>query len=524
MQNLAVLLTDSAYRYPDKTALSCEGTLVSYKKLNTISNQVANGLRASGIKRGEKVAICCPNIPYFPMIYYGILKAGCTVVPLNVLLKRREMAYHMQDSNSVALFCYEGSPELPVAQEGAGAFSDVDECRHVWYLPATPGAASPIEGGKTLDDLTHDQSEVFDTEQMDANDTAVILYTSGTTGLPKGAELTHSNIMMNAICANELGHTTHEDSYLVCLPLFHSYGQTVMLNGGILAGATLVLLPRFNAADALRLFQDEGVTMFAGVPTMYWDVLNCAESDQYDLEKIRGSLRFCSCGGAAMPVAVMKEFEEKFQVVILEGYGLSETSPIACFNRLDMDRKHGSIGVPVWGVEMRCVDEDMNDVPVGEPGEVVIRGHNIMKGYYQRPEANEAAFRGGWFHSGDVGTIDEDGHFYIVDRTKDMIIRGGFNVYPRELEEVIVTHPDVSLVAVIGIPHESHGEEIMAYVIPKAGKTIDPAEVKAWSKEQVAAYKYPRIVEVIDSFPLGPSGKILKRELREMAAEKAETK
>jgi long-chain acyl-CoA synthetase len=216
----------------------------------------------------------------------------------------------------------------------------------------------------------------------------------------------------------------------------------------------------------------------------------------------------------------MKEFEEKYRVVILEGYGLSETSPIACFNRLGMERKHGSIGVPVWGVEMRCVDEDMNDVALGEPGEVVIRGHNIMKGYYQRPEANEEAFRGGWFHSGDVGSIDEDGHFYIVDRTKDMIIRGGYNVYPRELEEVIVTHPDVSLVAVIGIPHRELGEEIMAYVIPKAGKTLDPAEIKAWSKEQMAAYKYPRVVEVIDSFPLGPSGKILKTKLREMAAAK----
>ncbi|MDP7639643.1 MAG: AMP-binding protein, partial [Candidatus Hydrogenedentes bacterium] len=294
MQNLAVSLTDSACHYPEKTAVSCMGTSISYEDLDSISSQVANGLRASGIERGEKVAICCPNLPYFPMVYYGILKAGCAVVPLNVLLKRREMAYHMKDSDSVALFCFEGSPELPVAQEGAGAFSDVDECRHVWYLPATPGGNSPIEGGKTLAALIESQPDQFDTEQMDANDTAVILYTSGTTGLPKGAELTHSNMILNALVSNTLGHTTHEDTYLVVLPLFHSYGQTVMLNGGIQAGATLVLLPRFNAGDVLRLFQDEGVTMFAGVPTMYWEVLNYAGADEFDLDKIRENLRFCS--------------------------------------------------------------------------------------------------------------------------------------------------------------------------------------------------------------------------------------
>ena len=320
--------------------------------------------------------------------------------------------------------------------------------------------------------------------------------------------------------AKDFGDTKPEDVLLVVLPLFHSYGQTVMMNGGILAGSTLVLLPRFDAAAALQLMQDEGITSFSGVPTMYWDILNYPDLEKFDLEKIKSTLRICGSGGAAMPVEVMKAFEEKFEVPILEGYGLSETSPVACFNRLDRERKPGSIGLPVWGVEMRCVDEDMNDVPVGERGEVIIRGHNIMKGYYKRPEANEEVFRGGWFHSGDVATVDEDGYYYIVDRTKDMIIRGGFNVYPRELEEVLVTHPDISLVSVIGIPDEEYGEEIMAYVIPKAGKTIDTAEIIAWSKKEMAAYKYPRIVETVSEFPLGPSGKILKTELRKMAKEK----
>lgn len=520
MVNLAVVLTDSAREYPEKIAVSCMGMTITYAQLDAVSNQVANGLRAAGIKRGENVALCCPNLPYFPMVYYGILKAGCGVVPLNVLLKQREIAYHVTDSDAVALVCFEGTPELAIGQEAWKAFQEVDSCRNFWVLPAMPGASSSIEGAPTFTDLLDGQAPVFDTEQMNSEDTAIILYTSGTTGLPKGAELSHANILFNAMIAAKLTDNTPNDVLLVALPLFHSYGQTVMMNAGFFVGCKLVLLPRFDATAALQIFQDEGITAFSGVPTMYWDILNHPELGNFDIEKIKSTLRLCGSGGAAMPVEVMKEFEKTFDVPILEGYGLSETSPVACFNRLDKERKHGSIGLPVWGIEMRCVDEDMNEVPVGEPGEVIIRGHNIMKGYYKKPEANEEAFRGGWFHSGDIATVDEDGYYYIVDRTKDMIIRGGFNVYPRELEEVIVTHPDVSLVAVIGIPHEEYGEEIMAYLIPKAGKEIDTAEVKKWCKEQMAAYKYPRVIETIKEFPLGPSGKILKTELRKLAAEK----
>ncbi len=520
MVNLAVTLTDSARHFPDKVALKCMGTPSTYGQINAISNQVANGLRAAGIKRGEKVALCCANLPYFPMVYYGILKAGCAVVPLNVLLKKREIAYHYADSDSVALVCFEGSPELPIGHEAWRAFNEVESIRNFWVLPAQPGGECSIKGAKTFADLIEGQSPVFDAEQMDTNDTAVVLYTSGTTGKPKGAELSHSNIMFNALVSKVMMDGRPEDVMLVTLPLFHSYGQTVMMNAGFLAGATLILLPRFDAAGALKLMQDEGVTSFSGVPTMYWDILNCPDLAKFDLEKIKKNLRICGSGGAAMPVEVMKQFEQKFDVPILEGYGLSETSPVACFNRLDRVRKPGSIGIPVWGVEMRVVDDEMNDVTQGKPGEIIIRGHNIMKGYYKKPEANAEAFRGGWFHTGDVAKVDEEGYFYIVDRTKDMIIRGGFNVYPRELEEVLITHPDVSLAAVIGIPDEEYGEEVLAFVIPKPGKTIEPSEIIAWSKREMAAYKYPRIVEVVGSFPLGPSGKILKTELRKVAAER----
>ncbi len=516
MMNLAVGLSDSASRYPDKEAVVMGPVRLTYAQLNGIANQIANGLVAAGVKKGDKVAICCPNLPYFPMVYNGILKAGAAVVPLNVLLKRREIAYHLDDSDSVAMFCFEGTPELPLAKAAHEAVQESPKCKNLWFLPAVPNGPSPVPGGKTLNDLIAGQSPEFDTVQMDANDTAVILYTSGTTGKPKGAELTHSNMIMNPLAFSTCIRIQPDDRVLCVLPMFHSYGQSTQMNAGIMAGATLVLLPRFTPEAVLKLMQDENITLWSGVPTMYWDILNYSDADKFDLGKISKSLRMCGSGGAAIPVEVMKAFEKTFNVMILEGYGLSETSPVACSNRPDIVRKPGSIGLPIWGCEMRCVDENMNDVKPGEPGEVIIRGHNIMKGYYKRPEATEEAFKGGWFHSGDLAKVDEDGYFYIVDRTKDMIIRGGFNVYPRELEEVLVTHPDISLAAVIGIPDEEYGEEVVAYIIPKPGKIVQADAIRAWGKENMAAYKYPRHVEIVKEFPLGPSGKILKRELRDM--------
>jgi long-chain acyl-CoA synthetase len=301
--------------------------------------------------------------------------------------------------------------------------------------------------------------------------------------------------------------------HLITLPLFHSFGQTAQMNAGIYCRATLVLLPRFSPETALKLMLRENVTFFAGVPTMYWELLNYAAAETDDLEKINRNLRICMSGGAAMPVEVLRAFERKYDVKILEGYGLSETSPIATFNRMDRPAKPGSIGLPVWGVAVRVVDLDGNDVPTGEAGEIVIRGHNVMKGYYKRPEATANAIKQGWFSTGDIGWRDEEGYFYIVDRLKDMIIRGGFNVYPREIEEVLLTHPAVSLAAVIGVPHPSYGEEVKAFIIRKAGATITEEELSAWCKETMAAYKYPRIIEFRDRLPMTATGKILKREL-----------
>lgn len=515
MLNLATLLEDSAREHPGNTAVIFNDTKLSYAAVNGAANQVANGLASLGIQKGDKVALSCPNLPFFPIVYYGILKAGAVVVPLNVLLKPREIAYHLRDSDAKAYFCFEGTPELPMGQMGHAAFQEVDQCDHFFIMTANPASPSPIEGAKTLGMLMYNRPPTFPTVQTNSDDTAVILYTSGTTGQPKGAELSHLNMVMNARLADTMYPRQEGDVTLIVLPLFHSFGQTVQMNSGFYRAMALSLLPRFDPVSALAIMERDNVTIFAGVPTMYWAMLNVPDVEsKFDIDKIADNLRLCASGGAAMPVEVMMAFDKKFKVKILEGYGLSETSPVASFSREDRERKPGSIGLPVWGVELRVVDEEDNDVPVGELGEIVIRGHNVMKGYYKRPEATADAFRNGWFHSGDIGRKDEDGYYYIADRVKDMVIRGGFNVYPREVEEVLMAHPAVSMAAVIGVPDDQYGEEIKAFIVLKPDVNVTAGEIVAWSKENMAAYKYPRTVEFLDALPMNATGKILKTELR----------
>ncbi|MDP6351066.1 MAG: long-chain fatty acid--CoA ligase [Alphaproteobacteria bacterium] len=514
MINLATILETSARQRPDHEALILGDTRLSYGQFDGAANQVANGLAAAGIGPGDRVALSCPNLPYFPIVYFGILKTGAAVLPTNVLLKRDEIGYLLEDSEAKAYLCFEGTEELPLGGEGHAAYQATDSCTHFWMITADPAAASAIEGTQTLGALMAGQAPVFDTHQGGADDIAVVLYTSGTTGQPKGAELTHSNILMNAMVTRAMAGGSGDDVQLVTLPLFHVFGQVVQMNAGLMAGATLVLVPRFDPGTVLALMEAHDVTVFAGVPTMYWALLNYPDADKHDLAKIKRTMRLACAGGSSLPVEVLRAFEAKFDVPILEGYGLSETSPVVTFNQLGQERKPGSVGTPVWGVEMRVVDENDEPLGAGEPGEVVVRGHCVMRGYLNRPEATAEAFRGGWFHTGDIGQIDEDGYLYIVDRLKEMIIRGGFNVYPREIEELLLTHPSVSLAAVVGIPDEEYGEEIKAYVVPKPGAEIDPDEVIAWSKERLAGYKYPRVVESRDSLPLSATGKILKKELR----------
>jgi long-chain acyl-CoA synthetase len=514
MLNLSVLLEDAARETPDRDAVVFGDLRLSYAFVESVANQVANLLRERGVGPGDKVALSSPNLPYFPMVYFGALKAGAVVVPLNVLLKPREIAYHLGDSDAKAFFCFEGTPELPLGETGYAGFEQVEGCEHFFLLPADPSAAeSPIEGAELFWQALAGKPGTFDTVQTQPGDTAVIIYTSGTTGQPKGAELTHSNLLANAMVDDTLFYRTLHDTSLVTLPLFHIFGQTCVMNVGLYRRATLVMQARFDAKQAVELMVKEKVNIFAGVPTMYWGLLTDETSDE-DVATIKENLRVAVSGGSALPMEVLKGIKKKFDVDILEGYGLSETSPVASFNRPDRPTKPGSIGLPVWGVEMKLIDDDWKEIEGEGPGEIAIRGHNIMKGYYDRPEATESSIRDGWFRTGDVARRDEDGYYYIIDRSKDMIIRGGYNVYPRELEEVLMTHPDVSLAAVVGVPHPSHGEEVKAYVIRTPGATVTEDELVAWGKEQFANYKYPRIVEFRDELPMTATGKILKRELR----------
>jgi long-chain acyl-CoA synthetase len=521
--NLASILEDTTAAHPDREAIVFGDTRLTYAQVDGAANQVANLLASRGIQRGDKVALSCPNLPYFTIVYFGILKAGGTVVPLNVLLKGREVAYHLGDSDAKAYFCFQGSPELPIGQEGHAGFEQADGCEHFFVITADPAAASPIEGTETLGQGMAGQAPTFDTVVTDEDDTAVILYTSGTTGQPKGAELRHRNMRDNAALGEQtFGATIDDPDTLLCaLPLFHSFGQTVIQNGGFLYGGTVVMLPRFEATAALQLMAREGVTFFAGVPTMYWGLLGALDDAGVDVEALAARVRVAVAGGSALPVEVHKDFERRFGVTILEGYGLSETSPVASFSRLGSPIRVGSIGTPVPGVEMRLLQPDTWDEvqtaegqdPGQTVGEIAIKGHNVMKGYYGRPDATREAIRDDWFRSGDLGRRDSDGWYYIVDRSKDMIIRGGFNVYPREIEEHLLTHPEVSLAAVIGVPDDSHGEEIKAVVIREKGSTLTEADLVAWAKKEMAGYKYPRVVEFVDALPMTATGKILKREL-----------
>ncbi|HEY1818634.1 MAG TPA: long-chain fatty acid--CoA ligase [Trebonia sp.] len=490
MTNLALDLREAAQMYPDRPAVRLDDTILSYAQLDDLSSRAACWLRSRGVRPGDPVGLMLPNVAHFPVFYQGVLRAGGAVVPMNPLLKEREVAHYLGDSGArLALVWETAAPEA-----AAGA--------------ATAGAESVLV--PTLDEVASWPAPNSEVARRADDDTAVILYTSGTTGTPKGAELTHANMRRNAaVAATSLFGLGPDDVVMGCLPLFHVFGQTCGLNAAVQAGACLTLIPRFSARAALQVIERDRVTVFEGVPTMYVGMLH-EGADVADTS----SLRLCVSGGAALPVEVLHGFEKTFGTVILEGYGLSETSPVATFNRADQ-RKPGSIGVPIEGVEVRLVSVDSGDAlaPPGAVGEISIRGHNVMKGYWKRPEATAAAMRGGWFHTGDLARVDEDGFYYIVDRKKELVIRGGYNVYPREIEEVLYEHPAVLEAAVIGIPHPSLGEEVAAAVALRPGAAATPEELRDWVKQRVAAYKYPRHVWLVDSLPKGATGKILKREI-----------
>jgi long-chain acyl-CoA synthetase len=489
--NLASILTRSAERDPDHVAIRLDDVELTYAQLDGASDHVAGLLHEHGVGRGDRVGIMLPNVPYFPVCYYGVLRAGAVVVPMNVLLKRREVAFYLGDSGARLVFAWDDfAHDARAGAEEAGA-----EC-----VIVSPGEFEKVVGQASA------RTEVVETED---DDTAVILYTSGTTGTPKGAELTHANLLRNCEIAGELFDLGSDAVTLGALPLFHSFGQTCSMNATIAGGGTLTLIPRFDPGRALEIVGRDGVNVFQGVPTMYGAILNHPERERFDTS----ALELCVSGGSAMPVELLRGFEETFGCKVLEGYGLSETSPVASFNHPDRERKPGSIGTPVDGVKMKVVDDEGQELPRDEVGEIVIRGHNVMKGYWNRDDATAETIREGWLHTGDMARIDEDGYFFIVDRKKDMIIRGGYNVYPREIEEVLYEHPAVREAAVVGVPHDQLGEEVGAAVALKDGADVTPEQLREHVKEHVAAYKYPREVWFVDDLPKGPTGKILKREI-----------
>ncbi len=487
--NLANLMLDSAKEHGDRTALKLDDAELSYELLAAGSAHVAGLLKENGFEVGDRVGIMLPNVPHFAAIYYGVLRAGGVVVPMNPLLKGREVAFYLSDNGAKFLFAWHGFEEP--ATKGAE-----EEGAKLWLVE--PGEFEKVVGAAEPDDAIVDRDE---------SDTAVLLYTSGTTGKPKGAELTHANLIKNAEVSGSLFDVSEEDIVLGALPLFHSFGQTCGLNATMGAGGMVTLIPRFDPDKALEIIERDKVTVFEGVPTMFSAMLH--SEAEHDVS----SLRVCASGGSAMPGEVLRKFEEKFDATVLEGYGLSETSPVATFNPADKS-KEGSIGIPIDGVELRLVDDDRNEVDEGEVGEIAIRGHNVMKGYYDRPDdTKEAIDEDGWFYTGDMGKRDDEGYYFIVDRKKELIIRGGYNVYPREIEEVLYEHDAVREVAVIGVPHDDLGEEVGAAVVLKDGEQVTEDELRDFVKNEVAAYKYPRKVWFVDELPKGPTGKILKREV-----------
>jgi len=505
MLNLAHFLDVTGAQHPDVTAAIFGDYRISYADMASAARRVANLLRAKGVGHGDKVAMMIPNTPHFPIIYYGILQAGAVVVPVNVLYRKQEIEHCLEDSGAVAFFTFR-----LFETESRRAFVELETCHHLIVVGTPDDLETPLVGDNFMQ-LIEAADDDFDTFQTMPDDTAVILYTSGTTGASKGAELTHFNMFFNSYYAwNAILDLQPGDPMLTALPLFHSFGQTCLMNAAIIGGATMSMLARFEPESAMEAIQRDKVVAIALVPSMYFYLLNHEGWDSYDLSSIRVAVS----GGAALPGDIHRRFEERYGIAILEGYGLSETSPVASFTLPGEDVRVGSIGRPIWGVDMRIMMEDGSFGEPDEVGEIVIRGHNVMKGYINRPEATREAIVDGWFHTGDLGRTDEDGYFYIVDRKKDLIIRGGMNIYPREMEEVLYQHPKVLEAAVIGIPDQARGEEVKVYVSPREGETIRPEEIDTYIQGRLAKYKWPKEVEVLPELPKGPTGKILKRELR----------
>ncbi|MDR0705933.1 MAG: long-chain fatty acid--CoA ligase [Planctomycetaceae bacterium] len=537
--NLAFGLIDSAIRFPNHPAIICNNRSYSYAELNFWSAQIANVLRSQGMRYGDHVMLLAPNVPEFTAVYYAVLRAGGVVVPINTLLLANEIAELLEHSDSRFFFAWH-----TFAEKSLLAFEQIDSCQSLFFIGAKRQelsesilahySAAPLHQPNkfVLDELLPDISATSDDEndkdndyphkndfeQTSSNETAIILYTSGTTGRSKGVELSHFNIFSNALYAKEKAlFIDHNSTAIAVLPLFHTFGQTAIQNASILAGSTMVMVPQFEPKRTLREIEKHRVSYIAAVPTMYNLMLQTLRRRSFDVS----SLKVAVSGGAPLPLSIYNEFEQLFGFKIIEGYGLSETSPISCITPVNAQvNKAGSIGLEFYGTQAKIIRLDGSTADIDEIGELMIRGHNVMKGYYKDPSATESVFIDGWFRTGDMATMDADRYFYIVDRLKDVIIRAGMNIYPREIEEVLHHHPAVREVAVIGIPDDALSENVTACVVLIEDAEVTAMELQKYCREHLAVYKCPKVILFMESLPKNSTGKIMKRTLREMQTEK----
>jgi long-chain acyl-CoA synthetase len=496
--NLAQILSGARYAHPERIALRSDDLKMTVETLDNLAKQCARLFSGEGVGAGHRVAFVMPNVPHFPVVYYGVLRTGATAVPLSPLMSAVEFEYIFRDCKPTVVVAWSGFHEAAAkAAEACGV--------RLVFSAGPPGG--PPTG---LPDLLESAAAVAGDDEVactDASDLAVIIYTSGTTGAPKGAALTHDNLTWNAYIYADVVGMEQGDVALAALPFFHSFGQTCLLNAGLHAGVELVLQPRFDATEALDLIERHKVTLLMGVPSMHAALLAEQQSQRRDLS----SLRWLASGGSGLAAGLHDELERDLGVPVFEGYGLSETSPITHLCRPGLAKK-GTVGPPLWGIEQRVVDDGGAPLPAGAVGELHVRGHGVMSGYFGRPHATEAAIDSeGWFATGDLAAIDEDGFVKIVDRKKDLIIRNGHNVYPSDIETVLSEHSAVQLSAVIGVPDDKVGEEVAAIVMLKPGAVATGDEITEFVKERVGRYNYPRIVRIVDDIPLGPTGKVLKR-------------
>jgi len=504
--NLGDLVERQARSKPDKTALHFQGEQVAYGELDRRINRVANALVGLGVGKGDRVAVQIGNRPDFIYSYYGITRTGAVLVPLNVMYKAGEVEYIANDSGIKAIIC--DAPLYPVT---AAIRSKVPTLQHVIVA-----REAPDDSVVPLPAILERSQDARPQVDIDPEDIAVVCYTSGTTGRPKGAMLTHNNLISNCEPFLTLPRCAlgPDDIGMLVLPLFHIYGMNVTLGGATLVGGTAVVIERFDAELVLSTIEQMRVTIFYGAPPMYIAMSNLETDRRFDLSSLRGAFS----GAAALPVKVLERFNERYGVMIMEGYGLTETSPVVCTNAAGCYTKPGSIGPPLEGVEVRIFDEHDREVPVGEVGELVVRGPNVFKGYLNMPEATAAAMTSGWFHTGDLAKVDADGYFYIVDRKKEMVLVSGFNVYPREVEEVLYRHPKVADAAIIGVPDDYSGERVKAVIALHPGEVCSEEEIIAYCHENLATFKCPKEVEFRPQLPKLPTGKVAKIELRRGAS------